>query len=181
MPASLMAIDPFSPAQLLGYAALCFGVTAFLQKNDKRLKALLACESLAYIAHFALLGNLPAGGSSVISFLRNAVSIGSRSPWWVVVFLTANIGVGVVFCDGLISWLPVVGSCFATVAVFLFRGVPMRLLFLVTTLLWLANNILSGSIGGTLLEGLIALVNLSTMARVFIDRQLRRCHKWIMR
>jgi hypothetical protein len=36
----------FSPAQIVGYAALVLGVSAFLQKSDKRLKVLISCESL---------------------------------------------------------------------------------------------------------------------------------------
>jgi hypothetical protein len=42
----------------------------------------------------------------------------------------------------------------------------MRAVLLVCTLLWLANNILSGSIGGTLLESVIALANISTIIRL---------------
>ena len=49
----------------------------------------------------------------------------------------------------------------------------MRLLLLVTTLCWLANNILSGSIGGTLLEAIIALVNGATMLRLWRQGRVR--------
>jgi hypothetical protein len=46
----------------------------------------------------------------------------------------------------------------------------MRLLLLMCTLLWLANNILSGSIGGTLLECVIATANITTMIRLLRSR-----------
>jgi hypothetical protein len=68
-------------------------------------------------------------------------------------------------------------SCLATGAVFLLRGIAMRLVLLVCTLLWLANNLLSGSIGGSLLESMIATVNLTTIVRLFRERWAckRRC------
>jgi hypothetical protein len=46
------------------------------------------------------------------------------------------------------------------------RGVPFRAVLLSSTLLWLANNIISGSIGGTLLELANATINISTMIRM---------------
>jgi hypothetical protein len=46
----------------------------------------------------------------------------------------------------------------------------MRLVLLMSTFLWLANNILSGSIGGTALEATIATVNVVTMTRLLIAR-----------
>ncbi len=39
-------------------------------------------------------------------------------------------------------------------------------MLLVSTLLWLANNIITGSIGGTLLEVANAAINISTMIRM---------------
>jgi hypothetical protein len=156
----------FSPAQLLGYVALVFGVAAFLQKNDTRLKALVAAESVAYMAHFLLLGNYPASGSALVSCLRNVTSIKSRSAVWIAVYLVAGLAIGAAFIRDAAGWLPVGASCLATVAVFRMDGIALRVVLLICTLLWLANNILSGSVGGTALETIIALANLSTIARL---------------
>nr|WP_279342516.1 YgjV family protein [Geotalea sp. SG265] len=64
------------------------------------------------------------------------------------------------------GWLPVIGSCVSTYAVFTMQGIPMRLAILSSTCCWLANNIISGSIGGTLLEAVIATVNTYTIAHL---------------
>jgi len=159
-----------SPAQLVGYVALVLGVSAFLQKSDTKLKVLIAVESLAYVVHFILLGNFTASGSALISCLRNLTSLKSRSPWWVVVFVAINLVIGVLLAKHLVGWLPIIASCLATGAVFLLHGIFMRLVLLVCTLLWLGNNILSGSVGGTVLEALIALTNLSTIVRLASER-----------
>jgi hypothetical protein len=71
-----------------------------------------------------------------------------------------------------LGWLPIAGGCLATAALFLMRGIPMRVVLLASTLCWLANNILSGSIGGTMLETTIACANISTMIRLFRARAI---------
>ena len=161
----------FSPAQLVGYVALVLGVLAFLQKSDKRLKVLISVEGVAYVIHFVLLGNYPASGSAAVSCLRTLSSIRFRSAWLMAAFIGANLMVGVVFAKGVAGWIPVVGSALATFAVFRLRGVVMRLALLACTALWLTNNILSGSLGGTLLESVIALANVTTTARMVLQRR----------
>lgn len=160
----------FSPAQLLGYAALVLGVAAFSQKRDTRLKVLMSCESFVYVAHFILLVNFPAACSAGVSGVRMLVSLASRSPWWIGVFVSLNVALGWGFVRSASGWLPVVASCLATVGVFVLQGLPLRLVLLVCTLLWLMNNVLSGSVGGTVLEVLIALSNVTTMSRMAVER-----------
>jgi len=161
----------FTPAQLFGYVALVLGVAAFLQRNDTRLKVLIASESIAYVVHFILLGNFPASGSALVSCVRNLISIKFRSPWWILVFVVINVAIGLLFAKGITGWLPVTASCLATAAVFLMQGVALRLVLLVCTLLWLANNLISGSIGGSVLEAMIAAINLTTIARMALERR----------
>ena len=165
----MQAVSFFSPAQIFGYVALVFGVAAFLQKRDQRLKALNAAESVAYVAHFLLLGNLPASGSALVATLRNLTSLKFRSSWLIAVFMTLTIAVGVAFTKNTTGWFPVVASSLATVAIFRLSGIAMRMTLLVCTILWLANNILSGSIGGTVLEAIIAVANTTTICRLVAE------------
>lgn len=156
----------FSAAQCVGYAAFVLGVSAFLQKSDRRLKTLNASESLAYAVHFTLLGNPSAAACSLLSSARSFLSLKTKSPLLAAAIVVLNVILGLVFAKSGAGWLPVIGACFATVAIFLMHGVRMRMMLLVSTLMWLANNILSGSIGGTLLEFTIATVNLVTIFRM---------------
>ncbi len=167
----MIAASFASPAQIVGYVALVLGVAAFLQRCDTRLKVLISAESIAYVVHFILLGNYPASGSALVSCLRNLTSIKSRSPWWILVFIAVNVAIGLLFAKGFTGWLPVTASCLATVAVFRLQGIVFRLVLLVCTLLWLVNNILSGSIGGTVLEAIIAAINLTTITRMALERR----------
>lgn len=156
----------FSPAQVVGYLALVLGVTAFLQKSDQRLKFFNATQSLVYALHFVLLGHLPACASSLVSSLRSFLALRSQSMWLGAVMIAANLGLGVAFVTSWAGWLPVIGSCIATFAIFTMRGIPFRIVLLTSTLFWLANNIITGSIGGTVLELANVTINISTMIRM---------------
>ncbi len=159
-------IHPFSTAQCVGYVAFALGAAAFLQKNDRRLKFLNGSQCIFYAAHFALLGNYPAMGSLIVSATRSFLSLKTRSRWVAVLFLAMNLAVGWVLVHSRAGWLPIAGGCLATIALFLMRGVPMRLVLLASTFCWMANNILSGSIGGVMLETIIAIANVSTIIRM---------------
>lgn len=161
-----MAIDWFSPAQCVGYVAFFFGVGSFMQTDDRRFKLFMAAECLAYVIHFSLLDNPAAAGSAAVSLLRSVVALRARQAWVAAVFMAASMTLGLVVAKQPGDWLPLVASCLGTYALFRLQGVPMRLLMLCGTLLWIGNNILSGSIGGTALEVVIAVVNLATITRL---------------
>jgi len=164
-------MDPTSPAQLAGYLACALGVTAFLQKDDHRLKLLSSVQAAAYAVHYALLGNLGAAGSAGVSSMRSATAAYTRSPWLAVLFVGLNLGIGGSLAEGISGWLPVVGNSVGTLSLFLLRGIAMRVTLLFATAMILATNILSGSIGGTALEIFIATANTITIVRLALQRR----------
>jgi hypothetical protein len=156
----------FSPAQVAGYIALALGITAFLQRSDRCLKFFNASQGLVYGLHFALLGNLPAAASSLVSSGRSFLALRYRSLALGIAIVALNIGLGLALSRSRAGWLPVAASCMATIAIFTMQGIRLRAVLLACTLLWLVNNILSGSIGGTVLEVANAALNLTTMVRL---------------
>ncbi|MCB8748715.1 YgjV family protein [Rhodoferax sp. U2-2l] len=154
-------------AQLFGYAAFVLGVASFLQKTDRRFKIFMALECSAYMAHFMLLGNPSAAASSLVSVTRSVVSIYTRSVWIALIFVGINVALGFKLATVWWNWLPLMASTAGTLAMFLFTGIRMRLLMLLGTLFWIANNVLSGSIGGTALEVIIAATNSYTIYRLW--------------
>ncbi|KAB0664014.1 YgjV family protein [Oryzomonas japonica] len=164
----------FSLSQCVGYIAFVLGFIAFLQKKDRPLKFFVGLESIAYTVHFSLLGNPTAAASALLTSLRSFLALKTRSSLVAVVVIVANVGIGLMLTKSLFGWLPVIGSCVSTYAIFTMKGIPMRLVILSSTFCWLANNILSGSIGGTLLETVIAIVNTSTVLRMWRSAALER-------
>jgi hypothetical protein len=155
-----------SPAQLLGYLALVLGVSGFLQRDDRRLKLLVAAECFVYVAHFALLGRPSASSSALVSGVRTALSAWFRSAWLAAASVGINVALAVALGTTGTGWIPVFGSSLGAIAVFTMQGIPMRIVLLTSTACWLANNVLSGSVGGTVLESLIAAASVSTIVRM---------------
>jgi hypothetical protein len=166
-----MIADWFSPAQCIGYIAFVLGVGSFLQTDDRQFRWFMAGECMAYVAHFALLGNPTAVASSLISTTRSLLSLRTRSRWVAAGVIAANIGFGLAMAKHASDWLPLCASCLGTLALFLLQGIRMRLLMLCGTVLWIANNVIAGSIGGTVLEVVVAIVNASTIYRMYWFRQ----------
>lgn len=159
--------DPLSLAQLVGYVAFSIGVYSFLQKDDRRLKATIGAQAFTYAVHFLLLGSPVAATASAVTSVRAVLSLYTKSPYVAVAILATNIGLGVFTATEVASWLPVVASCAGTIAFFWFEGIALRLILLFATACWLANNLLLGSIGGTLLELFLGAVNASTCYRLW--------------
>lgn len=160
-------MDFLAPAQLVGYLAFFLGVVAFAQRIDWRLKLLVATECVVYAVHFALLGNNPASASAAIAAVRMFAALKTRSPYVAAFFLGINLILGLVLARDWTAVFAIMAGLSGTVGVFFCTGIGMRLLLLGATLCWLTNNILSGSIGGTLLESTIAAVNATTMFRLW--------------
>lgn len=152
-------LDLLAPAQWLGYLALGFGVACFLQTDDRRFKRFMALECLSYVLHFALLGQPTAVASSLVSLARSVASLRSRSPLLACFFIGLSLALGAWLATGWVSLLPIAASCIGTTALFFLQGLRMRVLMLLGTLLWVANNLIVGSIGGTALELIVAATN----------------------
>jgi hypothetical protein len=155
-----------SPAQIAGYISFVLGIIAFLQKNDQRLRFFNGAQTLVYSLHFLLLGNMSASASALVSATRSFLSLKYRSLYLAAAIVVVNLTVGAVLARTGAGWLPITATCVATVAIFTMKGIPLRVALLFCTLLWLANNILSRSVGGTLLEVFIASINTSTIVRM---------------
>lgn len=162
--------DWFSPAQCFGYLAFVLGVGSFLQSDDRRFKVWMTGECLAYVVHFAMLGNPTAVASSLVSTARSLLALRTRSPWVAAAVVAVNLGLGWALATKASDWLPLAASCLGTLALFLMQGIPMRLVMLCGTGMWIANNLIVGSIGGTALEVVVAVANLTTIVRLHRER-----------
>ena len=65
---------------------------------------------------------------------------------------------------------PILGTVIGTYSVFCLSGIRMRSGFLLGACCWLTNNILVGSIGGTLLEMTVIVMNSTTIYRLYRQR-----------
>ncbi len=153
--------------QLVGWGAFALGMASFLQTSDRRFKQYMAWECAVYVVHFALLGQWTACASATVSLGRSAASV--RYPYKTVglAFMALSLACGAWLFTSWVSWLPITASVLGTLALFFLQRVRMRMLMLVGTVLWLVHNFIVGSLGGTVLEGVLCLVNVVTLVRMW--------------
>lgn len=126
----------------------------------------MALECLAYVLHFALLGQWTASASATVSLGRSLAAVRYPSKAVGLFFMALSVACGLWLYTSWVSWLPITASVLGTFALFFLKHVRMRLVMLSGTVLWLIHNYWVGSLGGTLLEGVLCIVNLITLIRM---------------
>ncbi len=164
-----MTLDLFSLPQVLGYATFLLSIAAFAQKRDLHLKVWLTAQNLVYASHFFLLDNPAAMAGALLAAARNVLSLRTRALWGALLLLSANVLLVFVVVKAVWNVLPLAATAIATLSIFRLNGIPLRLGLFCATLLWLANNILTGSIGGTAMELMIAVISFITIFRLYRD------------
>ena len=161
-----MTSELFSTAQMFGHAALLVSLVTFSRKRDTQFKGWLVGQNLLYAIHFFLMGNLAAMVGSTLSSTRTLLSLYTRSLVGIAILLTANVLLGFWVVKAAWNVIPLTATAIATVAMFRLHGLQLRCVMLLCTILWLINNILTGSIGGTAMESMIAVMSCFTIFRL---------------
>ena len=143
------------------------GILCFYQKDDQHLRIMMVVMNLNHALHFALLGATTACLSALLSVVRTGLSIKTRSRIVAYLFIAITLALGIYLADVWYDLFPILGTCIGTYALYCLSGIKMRLAFLGGAICWLANNIIVGSIGGTLLEATLLMVNSFTIWRLY--------------
>ncbi|MEJ3601178.1 YgjV family protein [Vibrio vulnificus] len=154
-------------AQALGFLSFGLGISTFYQKNDRHLKILMLVFNLNHLLHFLLLGSMLSALSALLSALRTTTSIFTSSKWVAAIFILIGIVSGLGMAEHWWELWPIVGTVIGTYSLFVLSGIRMRIGFLAGATCWLINNILVDSIGGTLLEMTVIIMNLITIYRLY--------------
>ncbi|EHV5555959.1 YgjV family protein [Vibrio parahaemolyticus] len=153
-------------AQALGFISFGLGFSVFYQKNDRHLKILMLIFNLNHLLHFLLLGSMISALSALLSALRTTTAIFVSSKRVAAVFIVISLVSGFWVAEQWRDLWPIIGTVIGTYSVFCLSGIRMRIGFLLGASCWLTNNILVGSIGGTLLEMTVIVMNLLTIYRL---------------
>ncbi|MDN2663413.1 YgjV family protein [Psychromonas sp. 14N.309.X.WAT.B.A12] len=168
-------------AQLLGFLSFLLGVCTFFQKDDKKLKIMMVVFNLNHLVHYLLLGSIVSALSALLSAFRTVTAIYVSSLVVALLFIVIGLSSAIYFADSIWELWPMLGMSIGTYAVFVLKGIKMRIAFLIGAVCWLINNILVGSIGGTLLEATLITVNLSTIIRLVRDnRQMAKVEESVI-
>jgi len=166
--AVLFAANPL--AQSVGLLAFVIGISAFVQRNDQRLRTFLTLYCIVIGAHFFLLGAHTAAYAAWLSGFRSFVSTHTRHVVVMCFFLLIVWVLGVPNITQPIQWLTLIGTTLGTWALYREQGIRMRLIMLMGTVCWVTHNFVIGSIGGALIEGSFLFVNSHTVFRLWRQR-----------
>jgi len=158
-------------AQILGFVSFALGIYAFYQRDDKKLKVIMLIFSLNHLIHFLLLGAFVSALSASLSAIRTATAIYVSSVRAAILFIVIGLCSGLYLADNIWQLWSILGMCIGTYSVFVLKGIPMRIGFLLGAMCWLTNNILVGSIGGSFLEATLLTVNLITIVRLLREQR----------
>ncbi|WP_232824753.1 YgjV family protein [Algibacillus agarilyticus] len=161
-----MQFDNYFYGQVLGMVSFCFGIASFYQKNDIKLKVLMMIMLACLCSHFLLLGAFTSALIASVSVVRTGLAIFYKSFKIAFVFIVISIFIGFYTAQSYLDWLPVIAACLGAYSLFCLQGIALRLGLLIGAVLWMANNFIVGSIGGTLLEATVFTVNLFTIYRL---------------
>lgn len=164
-------MDQFVVAQILGFVSFALGILAFYQKDDKKLKIMMLIFNINHLVHFLLLGSIVSALSALLSTLRTATAIYVSSKIVAALFIIVGLASGLALAESLADMWSVVGMIIGTYAVFVLKGIQMRIAFLMGATCWLINNIIIGSIGGVCLEATLIVINSMTMWRLLRERR----------
>ncbi|MBT2774599.1 YgjV family protein [Halomonas sp. ISL-60] len=153
--------------QLCGLVALVICVVAFASKNDDRLLVLLISANVAFALQFVFFESWTAAALTGLVIVRIVLArryMGSKA---VMAGVLLASGIAAAFTwQSWVDILPVTAMILGTVGMFLLRGIAMRTFLGLAALAWMLNNLLIGTIGGTIAEGLIVVTNIITIIRL---------------
>ena len=164
--------NPF--AQSIGFIALTVGASAFLHRDDQKLRYYLTAFTFLMSVHFFMLGLWTAAIMALLGSTRNYISSITNSIWVMSLFLVAAWVIAIPNSSEWVQLLPVIGVSLGTWAVFREQGIRMRFFMSLGTVCWFSHNHLVGSIGGVIIEGLFLMVNGRTMIKLFKEQKIQK-------
>lgn len=159
-------------AQAIGLLGFGVSITAMLQKNDRRMKLLLALMASILALHFWLLGAVTAAWMVTIGASRFALSLHPKAKKFTLPYLLAYALLGTITYSEWVDLLPIASGIIATYSVFYLSAIRMRAFLLTGSCLWLIHNIVQGSIGGVLMEIAFISANCFTIKRLRAERHV---------
>ncbi|WP_432695618.1 YgjV family protein [Marinobacterium sp. YM272] len=163
--------------QAVSLTAFALCMAAFASKRDERLLRLLVSANIAFALQFALFGSWTAALLSLLVVVRILLARRfARNLTVMLLVLAASLVAAWLTWRGPLDLLPLAATFMGALGMFMLRGIPMRLMLAGAGSAWLLSNLVIGSVGGTLAEAAVVVMNLVTVARLLLDRQQTAPH-----
>ena len=158
-------------AQIIGFIAFGLGVTAFLQKDDKKLRLIMTAQGLTLSVHFLMLGAHTGAALACISGIRNGLSLFAWAKKLAPLFYALILFMGWYTYETPVNLLPVLAGLIAVSAFFFLSGIRLRIALVCGSSLWLIHNIFVGSIGPSIMEAFMVCAGIYRIWRLSIEHK----------
>lgn len=174
----LFSTPRMAAAQVVGFAAMLSAIICFQQKSRKNilLWQLIVCS--LWTLHFIILGVATGTAINALQVVRAIIfNFKEKKKWaqwsgWLYVFIALTIASGVVTWEGPLSILPVIGTSFSTISLWMKKPLTIRLLTFPVSITWGIYDFASNSLAGGFNE-IFCIISLIT-AIIRIDIPARR-------
>ncbi len=157
-------------AKTLGFCAFFVTTYGYLNKKDTTLKLCIAISAGLLSVHYVLLASYVAGVNLAFNSIRNQIAARKHGFPWFLPFALVQITIGIVLFSTRTDIFPMFGSLLSGYALFCQKGVRMRVLLGLCTLMWLLVNISLRSYGAILNDSLSLLVNSMGIIRIYTSK-----------
>ncbi len=146
------------PGQILSIIGMGLTIVSFQMKTRKQIILMQTAGSAFFLLSYLLLESWSAVYLNVVFLIRNIVFyFGKDKKWaqhraWLIVLLCAVVAAGSIGFRSWLDLLPIIGSVFGTVAMYMKNENMLRLLKLGDSPCWLIYNCTVPSTGGIICE-----------------------------
>lgn len=161
--------------QSIGFIAFILWMIAFLNKNDYKTKFIHWISLIFLVIHYFIIWLYTWLICDLIGWFRNFSSI--KYKWnnkIFILFITIYIISWFLSYDNIFSTLPIISWILATIWFFYLEWVKMRLVLLITPILWLFYDYFWHSIGWTFIDLFFILAHSITIIRLLIDKKYNK-------
>lgn len=158
-------------AQSIGFFALAIIVMVFQVNRRRHMLYLKAAASVLFAIHFGLLGAWTGAAMNGVNVARCSVfSLKNQYKWahhifWLFFFIALLWTAGILSWQGYISLLPMAGMTFGSIAFWMTDKRKIRLIALMTPMMWFTYNYMSGSYPGMATDTLLFISNVIGIVR----------------
>ncbi|GEM_PF-227018 len=158
---SLFSTPLMATAQIVGFCAMTSAIICFLQKDRKRIMKWQIVVTFLWTLHFILLRTPTGAAINSLQVVRSLIFINkdtrkwARWNGWLAIFILLTLIIGIATRDssmGFISFLPVIGTTFSNISLWMRKPFTIRLLTFPVSLTWIVYDFTAKSMAGVCSE-----------------------------
>lgn len=158
--------------QSVGFFAMFIIFYAFTIKDDVKLIRVLSFSNIFWVIHFFLLWNIWALIATIVAMIRLYLSMKYKRNMWALLFVAfLSIFLGYFSYEWYLSLLPIVATILASYWFFFLEKIPLRVLLIFVSAMWLYYHIQTGSMSGVINEIVVQGTICFTIYRFIYERE----------